>query len=183
MNQNDQNGKKDEELEAILANFSRMIKIHIQKFDPQKYGFDPEDIVQEIKMKIWKILHHEKDIKNYPSYIKKIVNSSVIDMFRKWKRDEATFYVERQRTVSEIKKNYRAYADGEDGLKEIVAEAIQALIESRRRVVRLYLLGMNIEEISVYYGWSRDKTRNLLYRGLADLKKILKKKEIYYENK
>jgi DNA-directed RNA polymerase specialized sigma24 family protein len=42
---------------------------------------------------------------------------------------------------------------------------------------------MTIEEISAYFNWSKDKTRNLLYRGLSDLKKILKKKDIDYEDK
>jgi len=177
------NREKDKDFESILSNFSRMIRIHIQKFDPRKYGLDPEDIVQEIRIKIWKILHHEKDIQNYPSYMKKIINSSVIDVFRKWKRDESALCAERQRRVSETKNDYQAYVDCENGLlKEIVAEAIHSLIESRRRVVRLYLLGMSLEEISIYYGWSQDKTRNLLYRGLSDLKKILKTKDVDYEN-
>jgi len=174
---------KDKELECILHNFSRLIKCQIQKFEPQKYGFDAEDIAQEIQIKIWKILHYEKNIQNYPSYIKKIVNSSVIDVLRKWKRERTALCAEKQRKISETKMDYRAYMDCEMGLKEIVADALQSLIESRRRVVRLFLLGMNIEEISIYYGWTQDKTRNLLYRGLADLKKILKRKEIDYENK
>lgn len=174
---------KDKELESILQNFSRLIKCQIQKFEPQRYGFDPEDIVQEIKIKIWKILHYEKDIQNYPSYIKKIVNSSVIDVLRKWKRDGTALCAEKQRKISETRMDYRAYMDCEIGLKETIANAVQSLIESRRRVVRLFLLGMTIEEISIYYGWSQDKTRNLLYRGLSDLKKILKRKDINYENK
>ncbi len=172
--------KKDKELESILLHFSRMIRIHIQKFDLQKYGLDPEDITQEIRIKIWKILHREKEIQNYPSYIKKIIDSSVIDVMRKWKRNEALLCAERNKRVAEIKNCYQAYMGNENGLKEIVAEAILSLIESRRKVVRLYLLGMSLEEISIYYGWSQDKTRNLL--GLADLKKILKEKEIVYEN-
>lgn len=176
-------GQKDRELEAILQNFSLMIRYQIQKFNPQKYGFDPEDIIQEIKIKIWKILHDEKNIHNYPSYIKKIVRSSVIDVLRKWKRNEAALCAEKQRKVSETKNDYRAYVDCELGLKETVAQAVDSLIETRRKVVRLYLLGMSLTEISIYYGWSQDKTRNLLYRGLADLKRILKNKEIDYENK
>jgi DNA-directed RNA polymerase specialized sigma24 family protein len=42
---------------------------------------------------------------------------------------------------------------------------------------------MTIEEIAIYFKWTRDKTRNLLYRGLSDLKKILREKGIEYENK
>jgi len=44
-------------------------------------------------------------------------------------------------------------------------------------------LNMTIEEISIFLKWSKDKTRNLLYRGLSDLKKILREKGIEYEDK
>jgi len=60
---------------------------------------------------------------------------------------------------------------------------MQSLIESRRRAVKLFLLNMTIEEIAIYLQWSKDKTRNLLYRGLSDLKKTLKEKGIELENK
>jgi DNA-directed RNA polymerase specialized sigma24 family protein len=43
-------------------------------------------------------------------------------------------------------------------------------------------MDMTIEEISAYFNWSTDKTRNLLYRGLADLKNLLKKRDIDYED-
>lgn len=179
----DWNKRKEQEFELILNKFSRLIKIHVQKFNPQRFGLDPDDITQEIKIKIWKILHNEKEIQNYPSYIRKIVNSSVIDLLRKWKREEKVLSTEKQKKVSGTKNGYSDSVSNGDHLKESVIAAVNSLIESRRRVVRLYLLGMNIEEISAFYGWSRDKTRNLLYRGLTDIKKMLKKKDIYYEYK
>lgn len=175
--------RKEQELETVLNRFSSLIKIHIYKFNPQKYGLDPDDIAQEIKIKIWKILHNEKEIKNYPSYIKKIVNSSVIDLLRKWKREEGILLHEKQGRVSETKNDYNADLDRGDELKETVAKAVNSLIESRRRTVKLFLLGLSIVEISAFYGWSQDKTRNLLYRGLTDLKEILRNKDIDYENK
>lgn len=174
--------RKENEFEAILNRFLGLIKIHIHKFDPQRFGLDPEDILQEIKIKMWRILQNEKEIKNYPSYIKKIINSSVIDMLRKWSRDERIYFQEKQKKISETKDDYWAELRGEDNLKSFVAEAVNSLIDSRRKVVKLFLLGMTIEEMSLFFNWSQDKTRNLLYRGLADLKKILKKRDIDYEN-
>jgi len=47
-------------------------------------------------------------------------------------------------------------------------------MESRKTVVKLYLLNMNLSEISAYLNYSQAKTRNLLYRGLSDLKEVLK---------
>ncbi len=43
----------------------------------------------------------------------------------------------------------------------------------RRSVVRMYLTGYDREEIADLLGWTEPKTRNLLYRGLADLREIL----------
>jgi RNA polymerase sigma-70 factor (ECF subfamily) len=176
------NGKKEQELRSILDEFSGLIKVHIIKFDPQKFGLDPDDISQEIRIKIWRLLHDEKNIKNPASYIKKIVNSSVIDFLRKWKRDEGIMWVEKQKKVSEMKKGYPAAISLEENLRDSVAEAVDSLIESRRKVVRLHLMDMTIEEISAYFNWSSNKTRNLLYRGLTDLKKLLRNKDIDYED-
>ncbi len=81
-----------------------------------------------------------------------------------------------------MKADYLSELSAQEQLREKLAEAVGRLIESRRRAVKLYLLDMTIEEIAVFYGWSRDKTRNLLYRGLADLKRLLKEKDIQYED-
>jgi len=61
--------KKEKELTEILERFSRFIQAHIQKFNLNKFGLDIDDIFQEVKIKIWKILHNEKKIVNYSSYI------------------------------------------------------------------------------------------------------------------
>ncbi len=65
----------------------------------------------------------------------------------------------------------------------MIAQALDSILESRRKVVKLFLLNMTIDEIAALFDWSKDKTRNLLYRGLNDLKKILKEKGIEYENR
>jgi len=167
--------RREEEFQAIIDRFSLFIRMHIQKFNLQRYGLDTEDIFQEVRIKIWKVLNDEKKINNYSSYIKKIVDSSVIDHLRKMKREERIFRQEKQKKVAEQKKVYVPEFSHEKIIKEMIGKAVDSLIESRRKVVKLYLLSMTIEEISAYLNWSKDKTRNLLYRGLSDLKEILKK--------
>lgn len=173
---------KSEELEVILNRFALFIKAQIQKFDLQKSGIDPDDIAQEVRIKIWKILEDEKKIINYASYIKRIIDSSVIDKIRKLKREEGIFNHEKQKLVSEYHNHYRAEITLDKNLKKIIAQAVDSLLDSRRKVVKLFLLNMTIEEIAAFFKWSKDKTRNLLYRGLADLKHTLKEKGIDYEN-
>jgi RNA polymerase sigma-70 factor (ECF subfamily) len=174
--------KKEDEFKSVLNRFSNFIRAHIVKFNLQKFGLDPDDIAQEVRIKIWKVLQDEKNISNYASYIRKIVDSSVIDHLRKLKREERIFLQEKLNKVSEKQNHYTSKNAHEENLKEIVGQAVEKLRESRRQVVKLYLMNLSIEEISAVLNWSNDKTRNLLYRGLADLKANLKNRDIEYDH-
>jgi len=168
----------DKDLELLLIRFTSFIRAHIQKFEVQRYGIDPDDIVQEVRIKIWRLLASEKNIVSYASYIKKIVDTVVIDQLRLLRKDEQLYRMEKQKQVAEQLNRFRPEILRNIRLREAIGKAVESLIESRRNVVKLYLFDMSIEEISRFYGWSLHKTRNLLYRGLADLKRSLKMADI-----
>jgi len=165
----------EEQFRLFTNHFSDFIRIHTLKFNLHKHGIDPEDIIQDIKIKLWKLISSEKKVTNYPSYIKKIVNSSVIDQLRKLRRDESIFLYERNRFISENDLCYNPEFIKQKNLEEALIKAIDSLKDSRRQVVKLYLLNLNVSEIASYLNWTLSKTRNLLYRGLSDLKDILVK--------
>ena len=98
------NEEKIREFEVIINRFSRFVKANIQKFNVQKSGIDPDDILQEVKIKIWKVLEDDKKIENYASYIRKIVDSSIIDQLRRTKREKGVFINEKHKLVSEQKR-------------------------------------------------------------------------------
>jgi RNA polymerase sigma-70 factor (ECF subfamily) len=181
MNKNKNEARIDEFMD-IVEQFSQFIRIHIQKFAPQRKGIDPDDILQEVKIKIWNILSNEKKIDNYASYIKKIVNSSVIDHLRRIRREERVLFSEMQRKIAERRSTYNKEKIDDEECKNILRQSVDSLLDSRRKVVKLYLLNMTLEEIAEFFNWSPNKTRNLLYRGLNDLKKILQEKGIEYED-
>ena len=93
--------------EKLVDRFARLIEFNIQQFDPQKKGIDPDDVSQEVKIKLWKILTDEKKIYNYPSYIKKIVNSCVIDQIRRSRREEGIISKEKLKRISDKKSLYK----------------------------------------------------------------------------
>lgn len=174
---------KDRELERIIDSFSGFMKAQIHSRQVGRLGVDVEDVLQDTRIKLWKIIRNEKEVRHYASYIKKIVDTSVIDYFRKFKREEGIYLHERRRRIAENASGYDTdYVFEEMDLKDIVGRAVENLIPNRRRVVRLYLLNMTIEEIALHFRWSASKTRNLLYRGLKDLKRILKEKNVDYEH-
>lgn len=165
---------REAELEGILRKFAGFIRAHLHKFSPQRFGLDAEDLTQEIRIKIWKVLQDEREIQCLASYIKKIIDSTVIDQIRKIKREEHVYNYELERKTSELKTVYANRSAAGGDFRDLVWRAADSLIDSRKRVVKLFLLNMTIEEIADYFQWSRDKTRNLLYRGLANLRTTIK---------
>jgi len=176
------NSVPPEEFELIMQKFSNSIKANILKFGLHKRGIDPDDVFQEVRIKIWKKFVNEKKVTKHASYINRIVNSTLIDYLRKSRREEKLIYHEKQNQLLEERCNYKDVPD-DNALKQMVSHAVDSLIESRRKVVKLFLLDMTIEEISFSLKWSKDKTRNLLYRGLADLKSKLIEGGIEYEDR
>ena len=166
---------KENEFNAILHSQAQFINYQVLAFNLPKYGVDPEDVIQDIKIRIWTLICREKVIKNPRPYIRKIIYSSIIDQFRKHRREEDFYRLEAHRHVSELESSYNKENLRKMAMAETVGKAVEKLIETRRQVVKLYLLNLNIREIAGYLGMSQDKVRNLLYRGLADLRKLIKK--------
>ena len=173
----------EEDLRQILENYAQYMNVQVQRYNLPKYGLDPEDILQEVKIRIWKLICSEKTIAFPTSYIRKIISSAVIDQLRKHRREDSLFRREKQIRVSEQKDPYCWEKVRKQALQETVGQAVNRLISSRRQVVKLYLMNLTIPEISSYLNWSHDKTRNLLYRGLADLKETLKDMDAENENR
>ncbi len=165
---------KEKELDVILRRFAGFIRFHLHKYSPGRFGLDADDLVQEIRIKIWKVLETETNISCPASYIKKIIDSTVIDHIRKIKREENVYNYEVERKASDLKALYAPSSSARRELKDLIERAADRLIHSRKRVVKLFLLNMSVEDIADYFQWSKDKTRNLLYRGLSDLRKILR---------
>lgn len=174
---------RSQKYQELLDRFTNFINAHIQKFNPLQYGLDPDDLAQDIRCRIWKVLLDEKNISNYPAYIKKVVDTSVIDQFRKLRREQLAHNIEKQKCVAEIELFYSQRSSSRNTMEELVGEAIELLADSRRQVVKLYLLSFNVREIAIVLNWSPAKTRNLLYRGMSDLKKILKRMDIDHDHK
>src|SRR4030042_3281069 len=168
-----------EEFAVLVEKFSWSIKATVSKFRLENRGIDPEDVIQEVKIKIWKKFGHEKDISLCPLYIQRVINSTLVDHIRKARRQETLILHEKQKLLFEQRGNPKDSLQGKI-FWDLVGKAADSLMESRRKVVKLFLMDLTIDEISSSLNWSQDKTRNLLYRGLSDLTEKLKDKGIEY---
>ena len=180
---------KINEIESTIEEFSRLIRTVIRKTSPTIDQFDMNDIEQEIKIKLWKALtKSERKIHNLGSYIWRISYTTTSRIMKRLSRQRKLFTSQGEEDYGILESCENAGTNTPNGeyVKEetmnIIGESVNSLIETRRQVVKLYLSGMHLNEISELLDWSSGKTRNLLYRGLDDLRKKLQERGIGYES-
>jgi RNA polymerase sigma-70 factor (ECF subfamily) len=125
---------------------------------------------------LWRALETGEKIRRAPaSYLHRTVMSAAIDFIRR--RRVRREFVVKDNDVSALNiEDPPARADRSLDESEVaaqVASAIDEIVETRRAVVRMYLAGYERHEIASLLGWTEAKTRNLLYRGLDDLREKL----------
>ncbi len=142
----------------------------------RRHGLSPGDVdevFQEVRIRLWKALASGERIGAAPaSYVYRTAQSAAVDLIRRRR-------VKREDTIDVTRPSGEAVLGTNPGPDEAAEreEVLQALeravgelTESRRPVVRMYLAGYRVDEIADVVGWTEAKTRNLVYRGLADLR-------------
>jgi RNA polymerase sigma factor (sigma-70 family) len=161
-------------LETVLARFAERVRYIGVQHGLQ--GSDVEDLVQEVRLRLWKALDSGEKILNAPaSYIHRTAVSAALDVLRRRRtRRETPVRLSRPSGLALLGTSPGADRMMEQSeLQETIGHAVERLIPARRSVVKMYLAGYGREEIADLLGWTEPKTRNLLYRGLADLRGTL----------
>jgi len=161
----------------FLEKMSHSIELIIWKNFPQLSRQEKEDVEQEVKLKIWRMIAHGKKIKNLRSYLWKVVYTTTLDVIDEKMKVLPFDTVMESNSPNPISQLDIQPAESVMEKKEWEAmfeKALNTLIQNRRIVIKLYLTGMNIKEIADFLGWSESKANHLYYRGLKDLKEKLK---------
>ena len=134
---------------------------------------DLDEVMQDVRIRLWKSGPSSEQIRALgASYVYRVATSAAVDLIRR-RRARATDRTESVDSLADQIPDARVSATRDletDELHRRVLAAIETIPDSRRAVVRMYLAGYDREEIADMMAWSEAKTRNLLYRGLADLR-------------
>jgi RNA polymerase sigma-70 factor (ECF subfamily) len=180
------------EFNAILEKYGAFLRLTIARICPKDLGIQFDDIEQEARLRLWRAIEAEREINFHGSYIYKIAVSVTINAIHRAKarREEQLRLAEDEEdegaeetqpiTLAATENNSpEALAEREELLRK-VEEAMARLPENRRLAVGLHLKGMTTDEIADLMGWSEPKARNLVYRGLKDLRDELRDEGIEY---
>lgn len=170
-------GALQERLTGILASYGALLREAIARNCPRGLGLDSGDIEQEARIRVWHALRREKEIAHLPSYLYRVAVNATIDAVRRARaRREAPLEESdepsRESTRPSLDASPERKARDQELARHIQA-ALLRLEDKRRRVVKLHLQGFSNEEVARLMDWTEPKARNLIYRGLADLRREL----------
>ena len=163
-------------IEAVIARFRTMVRSVGARRGLSEADID--DVLQEVRVRLWRAGEAGKQVAELgSSYVYRAAMSATVDVLRQ-QRARGADVTSPLDVRSEQLPGGRSDPHAEVETSELVARigaAVDTLALPRRAVVRMYLAGYDREEIAELLGWTEAKTRNLLYRGLGDLRGCLAK--------
>jgi RNA polymerase sigma factor (sigma-70 family) len=138
---------------------------------------DIDEVLQDIRIRLWKTRASDENLDALgASYLHKVAMSAVIDFLRRRaaRREDSLDNVSAHNTLPASLHVAPVDAGASSELAHRLEIALGGMVQNRRLVVQLHLEGYERHEISSMTGWTEAKVRNLLYRGLDDLRALLR---------
>lgn len=171
-------------VEAVVSRFGSMVRQVGRRYRLDEA--DVDEVMQEVRIRLWRAQRTSEQIGEVnTSYVYRTASSAALDVIRRRRSRRAEHHQSLDDESSAVALAMPApgpHAELESAeVASQVARAIETIPASRRPVVRMYLTGHPREEIAELMGWTEGKTRNLLYRGLADLRERLTEMGVGWE--
>lgn len=168
-------------LTGVLDKYGRALKDAVARVCRGPLGLHRDEIEQEARIRLWRALARETVIADVRPYLHRIVATAAIDAMRHVRsRREIPLELPTGTEVQPSRHEPEARGASPEGiaygreLMRVARRVLASLPANRRRAVSLHLQGFTTEEIAQLMKWSEPKARNLVYRGLADLREKLR---------
>jgi len=167
----------DDRNDQTVERCERLIRSFLLRHPGGPTGPEIEDCLQEAKIRLWRVLQDGRDIEYLAAYIRKIVDSIVMNRLEKVVRERAFLSSVEGRGWAEAPSGRRRENDRFRDLIDEVRGALGSLADARRAVVEMSIAGLSLREIAETRKWSNKKTYALYERGIQDLRKIFRDRE------
>jgi RNA polymerase sigma-70 factor (ECF subfamily) len=160
-------------IEAVIARFRTMVRSVGARRGLVEADLD--EVLQDVRIRLWQAGEGGKALEELgSSYLYHVATTAALDLLRRRRArraDDTEDIHERTELTTENASPHDAVEARE--LASQIEAAIDTLSIDRRVAVRFHLAGYDREDIARMLGWTEARTRNLLYRGLDDLRRRL----------
>lgn len=158
------------QLEALVRQYSRLIRSVVARVAGPRAALIRDDVEQEIVIALWRRLRGAQELEAAPSYVYKAAVRETVRMLRKLLKHEAAPLPEGAAEPAGPPDS----RPGQDEDAAAIEAALRALQPEREAAVRLHLMGYEVTEVMRLRDWPYQKARNLIARGMADLRQGLR---------
>lgn len=132
---------------------------------------DLDELIQGVRLRLWRAQGESARVETVTaSYIHQAARSAAIDIVRARRTLIASASESIHDTViSDSAGTPDVQLEERETAARIMAE-VEQLNPDRRAAVKLHLAGYGRDEIASLLGWSEVRTRNLVHRGMSDLR-------------
>lgn len=166
----------DERLRLLLEQYRHVIRRAIRRYASAGSGLDPDDIEQDACIRVWRALSEQRELGRPASYLYRVAVNASLDAWRRLRarREEPLSGPgEEERSLPSVAMESPECRAQQRQKVDQIQTALGRLAINRRRAVALHLQGFTTTEIGRLRDWTEPKARNLVYRGLGDLKALL----------
>jgi RNA polymerase sigma factor (sigma-70 family) len=157
-------------VEQIFREYGRLIRHAIRQAGGAEGSLLADDIEQTVVVSLWRQVARSQKIAHPAAYIYRTTIRETIRAVRR-ERDRAAAAVHAP-TPATARIDPEAMAVARQR-RRTVAMALAKLPPDRARAVRARLTGASVPEIMRMTGWTYQRTRNLVARGMSDLRAAL----------
>lgn len=160
-------------IEAVVARFRAMVRSVGARRG--LVDADLDEVLQDVRIRLWQAGEGGKALDELgSSYLYHVATTATLDLLRRRRsrRADSTDDIHERTELTTDNASPHDTVEARELASQIEA-AIDTLSIDRRVAVRFHLNGYDREDIARTLGWSEARTRNLLYRGLDDLRRRL----------
>jgi len=160
-------------IEAVIARFRTMVRSVGARRGLVEADLD--EVLQDVRIRLWQAGEGGKALEELgSSYLYHVAMTAALDLLRR-RRARRADDTEDIRERTDLTNNNASPHEALEAreLASQIDAAIDTLSIDRRVAVRFHLAGYDRDDIARMLGWTEARTRNLLYRGLDDLRRRL----------
>jgi RNA polymerase sigma-70 factor (ECF subfamily) len=148
----------------------------VRSICPRRLADRSDDLVQAALLRILELRRrseHERELSTF--YLKRVAYSALIDEIRRLERRRESPLEDGEGEPLPVAagdpdpEQQQAGRELGSGIRDCLAK----LLRPRKLAVTLYLQDVSVVEAARLLGWELKHTRNLVYRGLGDLRRCL----------